>query len=54
MTSNTWVAILPPLRMMSISDWGVLNEINKIWKSNLPDKMKRNFFRATVESILAP
>ena len=32
--------------------WGVLNELHKIWKSNLPDSIKRNFIRATVESFL--
>jgi hypothetical protein len=32
--------------------WGALNAMDKIWKSNLPDKLKRNFFRATVESVL--
>ena len=26
--------------------------MNSIWKSRLPDNMKRNFFRATVESVL--
>ena len=26
--------------------------MNNIWKSNLKDKLKRNFFRATVESVL--
>ena len=32
--------------------WSALNAMNKIWKSNLKDKLKRNFFRATVESVL--
>ena len=32
--------------------WAALNEMNNIWKSNLPDQLKRNFFRATVESVL--
>ena len=32
--------------------WGALKGMDKIWKSNLPDKLKRNFFRATVESVL--
>ncbi|CAM1316814.1 Uncharacterised protein r2_g2583 [Pycnogonum litorale] len=32
--------------------WGALNQLDKIWKSNLPDNLKRNFFRATVESVL--
>ena len=26
--------------------------MNTIWKSRLPDNMKRNFFRATVETVL--
>ena len=32
--------------------WGALNQLDKIWKSNLPDNLKRNFFRAAVESVL--
>ena len=32
--------------------WAALNEMNFIWKSILPDKMKRIFFKATVESVL--
>ena len=32
--------------------WGALNELDKIWKSKLPDNLKRNFFRAAVESVL--
>ncbi|CAM1311015.1 Uncharacterised protein r2_g2141 [Pycnogonum litorale] len=32
--------------------WGALNQLDKIWKSNLPDNLKRNIFRATVESVL--
>ena len=32
--------------------WGALDALNKIWKSKLPDKLKRKFFRATVESVL--
>ena len=32
--------------------WGALNDLDKIWKSYLPDHLKRNLFRATVESVL--
>ena len=32
--------------------WDALNELDKIWKSNLPDNLKRNFFRAAVETVL--
>ena len=32
--------------------WGALNGMDKIWKSNLSDQLKRSFFRATVESVL--
>ena len=32
--------------------WAALNKMNKIWKSNLPRKLKIQFFKATVESIL--
>ena len=33
--------------------WDALNELDKIWKSNLPDNLKRNFFRAAVETVLS-
>ena len=32
--------------------WGALDRLNKIWKSNLHANLKRDFFRATVESVL--
>ena len=32
--------------------WDALNELDKIWKSNLPDNLKRNFFWAAVETVL--
>ena len=32
--------------------WGALNKMNKVWKSNLVNHHKTNFFRATVESVL--
>ena len=32
--------------------WNALEKLRTIWRSSLPDNMKRNFFRATVESIL--
>ena len=32
--------------------WSALNRLRTIWKSSLPDNMKRNFFRAIVESVL--
>ena len=32
--------------------WAAINKLKIIWKSNLPKTLKRNFFRATVESIL--
>ena len=32
--------------------WSALNKLDKIWKSNLSPQLKRNFFRATVESVL--
>jgi len=32
--------------------WTALNKLEVIWKSNLSDNLKCNFFRATVESIL--
>ncbi|XP_067028325.1 uncharacterized protein [Acropora muricata] len=32
--------------------WAALNRMNNIWKSNLPHQLKRNFFRATVQSVL--
>ena len=35
-----------------MNNWSALNKMNAIWKSRLPDRIKRNFFRATVESVL--
>ena len=32
--------------------WSALNRLRTIWKSSLPDNLKRNFFRAVVESVL--
>ena len=32
--------------------WAALNKMDIIWKSELPDDLKRSFFRATVESVL--
>jgi len=32
--------------------WGALEKLRPIWKSNLPDKVKRDFFKAVVDSVL--
>ena len=32
--------------------WIALNKMDVVWKSVLPDDLKRSFFRATVESVL--
>ena len=32
--------------------WSALNSMQEIWKSKMPDKLKRHFFRAAVESVL--
>ena len=32
--------------------WAALNKLDVIWKSSLPDYLKRNYFQATVESVL--
>ena len=32
--------------------WGAFNQLDKIWKSNLPDNLKSNFLQAAVESVL--
>ena len=32
--------------------WAALNNMTSIWKSNISVKLKKNFFRVTVESIL--
>lgn len=32
--------------------WVALNKLDRIWKSNMSSKLKRNFFKATVESVL--
>ena len=31
--------------------WAALNQMNNIWNSKLSKHLKRNFFRATVESV---
>ena len=31
--------------------WAALNQMNNIWNSKLSKNLKRNFFRATVESV---
>ena len=31
--------------------WSALNNMNKIWKSSLPNYLKRNFFTSVVESV---
>ena len=32
--------------------WSALNSMQEIWKYKMPDKLKRHFFRAAVESVL--
>ena len=32
--------------------WSALNSMQEIWKSKIPDKLKRHFFRTAVESVL--
>ena len=32
--------------------WSIINKLSIIWKSNLSEKLKRNFFRATAGSVL--
>ena len=32
--------------------WGEITSMTKIWKSKLSERLERNFFRATVESVL--
>jgi exonuclease III len=32
--------------------WGALNGLNVVWKSSLPDDIKRDFFQAAVETVL--
>ena len=32
--------------------WSALNQFTNIWKSRLSANLKRNFFKATVESVL--
>ena len=40
------------INIILAKSWAALNEMNSIWKCRLPDNMKRNFFRVTVESVL--
>ena len=32
--------------------WAALNSLKLIWKAKLSSKLKRNFFRVTVETLL--
>ena len=32
--------------------WGAITSMTKLWKSKLLERLKRNFFRAIVESVL--
>nr|XP_058968139.1 uncharacterized protein LOC131794630 [Pocillopora verrucosa] len=32
--------------------WDAPNELDKLWKSNLPSNLKKTFFRVTVETVL--
>ena len=34
------------------SAWVTLNSLNIIWKSNLSSKLKRNFFKDKIETVL--
>ena len=38
--------------MRKAQAWRALNDMNKIWSSNMSQELKRRFFTATVESIL--
>ena len=40
------------LKIRIAKAWAALNKMNSVWKSNLPNKLKREFFRATVEKVL--
>ena len=40
------------MNMRLAKSCAALNKMNAIWKSRLPDRIKRNFFRVTVESVL--
>ena len=35
-----------------VKAWGAITSMTKIWKSKLSERLNRNFFRATVESVL--
>ena len=51
--SLTWATKLHLQRKIRIAKvWSALNGLSIIWKSTLPDELKRNFFHATVESVL--
>ena len=40
------------IKIRNAQAWSALRRLDNIWKSNLPRKLKINFFRATVENIL--
>ena len=40
------------VKIILAKSWAALNAMNNIWKSNLANNLKSNFFRDTVESVL--
>ena len=40
------------MNIRNAKPWSALNSMNVIWKYSLSRKLKINFFRATVESVL--
>ena len=45
-------AILPLPRIRILKAWSSLDQLRTIWKSTLPEQLKKGFFRAVVESVL--
>ena len=40
------------IKIRIAKSWSALDKLSSIWKSNLTETLKRNFFRAVVESVL--
>ena len=40
------------IKIRIAKSWNTLDKLSSIWKSNITATLKRNFFRALVESVL--
>ena len=48
---NKFISLENNIQVRIRSAWSALNKLSPIWKSNLDVSIKRELFRATVESV---